>query len=184
MKNAGCALSTTNEIYCNLAPRKRACLASVPVADEAAGGGERTMVGDCSAEGGTREGRVRGTLGRVNSNYKRSFGPTALPPNNNTPEPAAGLRLHRATSTSERRASGNGTVHHAALTLVLTLTLSVLTLVLTLTLSLTLIPNQVHREAAARRRGGSDHVPGARATARLGAGVARRGSSITSTMKL
>ena len=39
MKNAGCALSTTNEIYCNLAPRKRACLASVPVADEAAGGG-------------------------------------------------------------------------------------------------------------------------------------------------
>eukprot|EP00964_Phaeocystis_antarctica_P147919 scaffold114644_cov30-Phaeocystis_antarctica.AAC.3 len=41
-----------------LAPRKRACLASVPVAEEAAGGGERTMGGDCSAEGGTREGRV------------------------------------------------------------------------------------------------------------------------------
>ena len=65
LKNAGCALSTTNEIYCNLAPRKRACLASVPVADEAAGGGERTMGGDRSAEGGTREGRVRGTLGPI-----------------------------------------------------------------------------------------------------------------------
>merc|ERR1712166_596505 len=48
-----------------LAPRKRACLASVPVADEAAGGGERTMGGDRSAEGGTREGRVRGTLGPI-----------------------------------------------------------------------------------------------------------------------
>ena len=48
-----------------LAPRKRACLASVPVADEAAGGSERTMGGDCSAEGGTREGRVRGTLGPI-----------------------------------------------------------------------------------------------------------------------
>ena len=29
------------------------------------GGGERTMGGDCSAEGGTREGRVRGTLGTI-----------------------------------------------------------------------------------------------------------------------
>ena len=40
-----------------LAPRKRACLTSVPVADEAAGGGERTIGGGCSAEGGTSEGR-------------------------------------------------------------------------------------------------------------------------------
>ena len=55
-----------------LAPRKRACLTSVPVADEAVGGGERTMGGDCSAEGGTREGRVRGTLGMRDACRRRA----------------------------------------------------------------------------------------------------------------
>eukprot|EP00964_Phaeocystis_antarctica_P047506 scaffold27477_cov51-Phaeocystis_antarctica.AAC.1 len=55
-----------------LAPRKRACLTSVPVADEAVGGGERTMGGDCSAEGGTREDRVRGTLGMRDACRRRA----------------------------------------------------------------------------------------------------------------
>ena len=41
-----------------LAPRKRACLASVPVADEAAGGGERTMGGDCSVPPKAERGKA------------------------------------------------------------------------------------------------------------------------------